>query len=51
MYILSSALPARHYLTEPIDQMVFLKSIHPHTRQPDFIIRNVKIKLTGLWVN
>ena len=27
------------------------QSIHPQSRQPNFITRNSKIKLTGLWVN
>jgi hypothetical protein len=33
------------------DEMVSLQSIHPQTRQLNFISRNSKIKLTGLWVN
>jgi len=39
------------YLPECIEIMVSLKSIHTQTRQPNFITRNSKIMLTGLWVN
>ena len=42
---------ARPYFTERINQMVSPKSIHPQTRQLNFITRNRNIKVTGLCVN
>ena len=39
------------YLTEPVNQMVSLKPIHPPTRQLNSGTWNSKIKLTDLWVN
>jgi hypothetical protein len=39
------------YLTERINQMVSLKSIHPQTRQPNFPIPYYEMKLTALWRN
>ena len=47
----SAEVPPRLYLTQCIDLMVSLKSIHPQTRELNFIIRNSKLHLTGLWVN
>ena len=41
----------QRYLTERINYIVPLESIHPQPRQLDVITRNSKIKLTGLWVN
>jgi hypothetical protein len=41
----------KFYLTECINTMVSLKSIHPQTRQLNLITRTSKIKLTSLWVN
>ena len=34
-----------------MDLNIFLKSIHPHTRQLNSITRNGTIKLIDLWVN
>ena len=39
------------YLTERINSMVSLQSIHPQTRQLNLITRIIKIKFTNLWVN
>ena len=38
-------------LTQRSNQIGYLNSIHPQTRQINFITRNSTIKLTGLWVN
>ena len=41
----------KSYLAQCINEMVSLKSIHPQTRQLNFVTRNSKIKSTGLKVN
>ena len=47
----AARLRAPSYLTERINYMVFLKSIHPQTRQLNLTIPFYRVKLTGLWVN
>ena len=42
-------LPQGVYLSERINSMDSLKSIHPQTRQLNYITRNIKIKLTICW--
>ena len=47
----SEPLEVRTYITACMNGMVSLKSIHPQTRQPNFVTRNSRIKSMGLWVN